>query len=80
MTATNVLQKQLDGLLRQTWTAQDIRDRYHVTAMTVHLWRGRGLPAVVIPGTARPTVRFVKSDVIAWADQRGIKPRAAAAA
>jgi hypothetical protein len=63
---------QLQNQLSDLWTAQDVCAYYGVTAMTVHLWRGRGLPAVVIPGHMRPAVRFLPSEVRAWAMHNGI--------
>lgn len=75
MNNSEQLQKHLDDILANTWTAQDVSQEYGVTAMTVHLWRARGLPVVVIPGTARPTVRFVKDEVRAWCKKQKIEPR-----
>lgn len=63
------LQKHLNG----SWTAQDVCTEYGVTAMTVHLWRARGLPAIVIPGQKRPAIRFVPSEVKAWTRTNGVK-------
>lgn len=71
MTQTNRLQKQINGL----WTAQEICERWGVTAMTVHLWRNRGLPALSIPGYARDAVRFVPEDVKNWTKRNDIQPR-----
>lgn len=64
------IQRQLDGL----WTAQDVCAEYGVTAMTVHLWRAKGMPAVVIPGQKRPAIRFVRQEVQSWARTQGIRP------
>ena len=61
---TGALQKKLNEL----WNTQDLMSRFRVTAMTIHLWReNRGLPALVIPGDKRDTVRFIPLDVQNWA-------------
>lgn len=65
------LQRQMDDL----WAVQDVCEVYGVTPMTVHLWRrdrNPPMPAVVIPGVKRPAVRFVESEVRAWAKAQGI--------
>ena len=70
MTQTIILQQQLSEL----WTVNDICARYGVTKMTVFLWRrDRGLPAVVIEGEKRPSIRFVPDDVKAWARANNVK-------
>lgn len=74
MLETAKLQKLINGL----WTAQDVCERWGVTAMTVHLWRDKGLPAVVIPGYARDAVRFVPADVRDWTKKNSIERRHAA--
>jgi hypothetical protein len=57
------LQKALKGL----WTVQTLCQKYRVTPMTIRLWRVKeGLPAVVIEGEKRPTLRFVPSEAKAW--------------
>lgn len=62
MTRTEKLQKALNGL----WTAQDVKDVYRVTTMTVHNWRLAGLPALELKGAKRDAIRFVPSDVKKW--------------
>lgn len=63
---TNQLQDQLEGL----WTTDDVCKVLHRTAMTIHAWRStRDLPAVEVPGAKRPAIRFVASDVLAWAKE-----------
>jgi hypothetical protein len=67
---SKAIQKQVDGL----WTVGDLRHRFRVTGMTVHLWRtNRGLPAVVIGGGLRPTIRFVPAEVRTWAKSVGLE-------
>jgi hypothetical protein len=64
------LQKKLDDL----WSTQDLMVRFRVTAMTIHLWReNRALPALVIPGAKRPTVRFVPTEVENWAKSNKVQ-------
>ena len=71
-TSTQDLQERLSGLM----TTQDVAHLFCVTSMTVHLWRSsRGLPALVIPGTSRPAVRFARRDVLAWAADNGRRVR-----
>ncbi len=54
-------------------TVPDLTRMFGVTPMTIHNWRkDRGLPAVVIPGYARPTIRFQLPAVIAWARREGV--------
>lgn len=64
---TAQLQRELRGL----WTVQDVCERYGVTAMSVHLWRERGLPTLVLEGEKRPAIRFVPTDVREWRKQSG---------
>lgn len=64
MIATHQLQKQLQAL----WTTADVCRILRRTSMTVHTWRQtRGLPALEVPGSKRPAIRFVPDDVYAWA-------------
>lgn len=72
MSTTAQLQASVDRL----WAAQDVAQAAGVTVMTVHLWRARGLPAVVLPGLARPAVRFVPADVADWCRAHGYRLRA----
>lgn len=66
--SSNKLQEQLNSML----TTADLCRMFQKTPMTIHLWRkNKGLPAVVIPGGKRPTVRFVAKDVIRWAKKNG---------
>lgn len=68
---TEALQRQLDRL----WTSIDVEKFFNVSPMTVHLWRKKdGLPAVVIKGDKRPSIRFVPKDVQAWARRTKRKP------
>ena len=70
MTKTEELQKKLKDL----WTMQDLERKFKRSPMTVYSWARRGdLPVVVIPGTARPTLRFVPEDVKKWAKKNGVK-------
>jgi hypothetical protein len=62
MKKTKRIQKQLEGLL----TTQDLCRKYNVTAMTINHWRRRGMPAVVIDGSERDTVRFVPEETCRW--------------
>lgn len=64
----------LQKLLNNLWTAVDVCNEYGVTAMAVHLWRKRGLPALAIPGNDRPAIRFVPEDVKAWCKREDIHP------
>lgn len=68
---TTAIQKQLNAL----WTAQDVAEHFNVTPMAIYLWRERGLPCVILPGTSRPAVRFVPADVREWTHKHGIKPK-----
>jgi hypothetical protein len=61
-------------MLEELWTVQELARRAHRTAYTIHLWRAnKGLPAVVIPGDQRATIRFVPNDVRKWARSEGIQ-------
>lgn len=68
---TRDLQKQMDDL----WTTRDLHLIFGREPMTIHLWRRKGLPAIVIPSDQRPAIRFVPVDVIAWAKKNNIKVR-----
>lgn len=66
---SNALQKRLTDC----WNTQDLMRRFRVTAMTIHLWRDqRGLPAVIIPGDKRPTIRFIPEEVQKWAKDNNV--------
>jgi hypothetical protein len=53
-------------------TIRDLCSRFRVTEMTIQAWRRQQqLPTIVIPGTARPTVRFDPDLVQEWARARG---------
>jgi phage terminase Nu1 subunit (DNA packaging protein) len=56
------LQNKLKGLV----TTQHLARKYNVTSMTIDHWRKRGMPAVVIDGTRRDTIRFVPDEVSSW--------------
>lgn len=69
MITTHQLQKQLEAL----WTTADVCSVLRRTSMTVHTWRQtRGLPALEVPGSKRPAIRFVPSDVYAWAKKNEV--------
>lgn len=58
----------VEGLL----TIRDLERILGRTELTIqHYRRSEGLPCIVIPGDARPTVRFRRSEVLAWARERG---------
>ena len=64
--------QELQHILDATWTTQDIIVRFKVTAMTVHVWRtNKGLPCIVVKGSARDTVRFIPDEVRRWAREHG---------
>ena len=65
----------LQSVLNGLWTMNDVANYYGVVLMTVHLWRGKGLPAIEIPGTGRNAIRFVPKDVKAWCSDQGIRPK-----
>ena len=58
--------KSLQKRVIRLQTARQLAKVHHVSEMAIHLWREKGLPCVVIPGTVRPAVRFVPEDVRAW--------------
>lgn len=67
---TTILQDQLNKL----WTTTDLCRRFKKEPMTIYLWRrDRKLPAIIIPGSSRPTVRFVPDDVRKWAANNNIR-------
>ena len=42
------------------------------TEMTIYLWREkRNLPYITFPGSDRTMVRFIKTDLIEWAEREG---------
>jgi hypothetical protein len=53
-------------ILDRTWTTQRMCKKHGVTPMTINAWRARGMPAVVIKGTARPSIRFIPAEANAW--------------
>lgn len=63
----------IQNLVNELWTVPELTRRFRVTAQTIHLWRAnRGLPAIVIPGDRRPSVRFVPGEVEGWASGNGV--------
>jgi hypothetical protein len=65
---------ELQKLLASCWTINDMVERFRVSGMTIHNWRNfRGLPAVVITGEVRPALRFIPSEVTAWAKTNNVK-------
>lgn len=62
----------LQKLVADLWTALDVAEQYNRTGMTVHLWREQGLPCVIIPGSSRDAVRFIKEDVVKWCKDHNI--------
>jgi len=61
-----VTSKDLQSTINKTWTVQDVCARFKTTVMTVHAWRDRGCPCIVINGTARPTIRFLPTEAGPW--------------
>jgi hypothetical protein len=60
--------RELNQQLRRLWTTHDVCRALSVTPMTVQNWRRKkDLPAVVFPGNARASVRFVPEEVESWA-------------
>jgi hypothetical protein len=59
---TEDMQKRVDAL----WTVKQLASHFGVTVMTVHNWRKKGLPTIVLHGDERPALRFVKDDVQLW--------------
>ena len=54
-------------------TTIDLERMFEVTSMTIYNWRKtKALPEVRIPGHQRDTIRFNKSDVLAWAEKNGV--------
>jgi hypothetical protein len=65
--------RQLQNQLRALWTTADVCRVLKVTSMTVITWRQtRGLPALEVPGSKRPAIRFVPNDVLAWAKRNDV--------
>lgn len=65
--------RQLQNQLRALWTTADVCRVLKRTSMTVHTWRQtRGLPALEVPGSKRPAIRFVPDDVLAWAKKNDV--------
>lgn len=56
----------LQRAINRTWTTTRLAARYRTSVMTIHQWRKQGMPAVVINGDSRPSVRFVFSEVSRW--------------
>jgi hypothetical protein len=69
----NIATRQLQHQLRSLWTTNDVCRVLKRTSMTVHTWRQtRGLPAIEVPGSKRPAIRFVPDDVLAWAKKNQV--------
>ena len=52
----------------QNWlTVQEACTLLGVSNVTLNVWRGRGLPTILIPAARRPAVRFDLPLVLAWA-------------
>jgi len=69
----NIATRQLENQLRALWTTADVCRVLKRTSMTVHTWRQtRGLPALEVPGSKRPAIRFVPNDVYAWAKKNDV--------
>jgi hypothetical protein len=67
---TTALQKEFGLLL----TTRDLVDAFGTTEVTIYKWRQiRGLPFIILPGRSRDSIRFVKTDVEAWANQLDLK-------
>lgn len=56
----------IQTIINRTWTTQRLCRHYDVTPMTVHVWRSKGLPCILIKGDKRPSVRFLPCEVIPW--------------
>jgi len=66
--------EQLIKQINQLWTVQDLKRMFNKSHMTIHNWRRvDGLPHIEIKGDIRPTIRFIPSEVRAWAKRRGHK-------
>jgi len=61
-----VTSKQLQSVLNKLWTTQHICKKFEVSAMTVGAWRARGLPHIVVKGSERPSIRFIKKEAASW--------------
>jgi hypothetical protein len=65
--------EQLQSLLTGLLDIKDMKKMFRVSGWTLHKWRAKPgpnktvLPAVVIPGTGRPALRFVEPEVREWA-------------
>jgi hypothetical protein len=69
----SIATRQLQNQLRALWTTADVCRLFKVTSMTVITWRqNRGLPALEVPGTKRPAIRFIPSEVLAWAKRNDV--------
>ena len=68
--------EEMQKALERCWTINDMVERFGVSGMTIHNWRNyRDLPALVIPGSDRPALRFMPSEVIKWAKANDIQMR-----
>lgn len=71
--SSNVESRRLQRLLKRCWTIQEVSQLFQVSRMTIHNWRAtKGFPDVVITGDARPALRFVPKDVLAWAKKNNV--------
>lgn len=69
----SIATRQLQNQLRALWTTADVCRVFKVTSMTVITWRqNRGLPALEVPGTKRPAIRFIPNEVLAWAKRNDV--------
>jgi hypothetical protein len=58
--------KNIQRELKKLWTVHRVARHFEVTTMTVHNWRKRGMPTIIINGDSRATIRFVANDVKEW--------------
>jgi hypothetical protein len=65
---------ELQALLNKTWTTSDLSAMFGVTDMAIYWWRKhKELPAIEIGGGDRATIRYVPTEVMAWAKANRIK-------
>lgn len=62
------MDQQIQSQFNNLWTTQDLCRLFDCTPQTITNWRNRrNLPAIIIPGGMKPTVRFVPEAILAWA-------------
>ena len=58
--------RKIQRALRGTITGDKICQDYSISPMTLHNWRKRGLPCIVIASGRRPAIRYVEEEVTEW--------------